>query len=360
MVCTVRQPYTAQLRANLVRWRHLVARWEFVADRPSAFDTLLPGLRGLGGEVWLVTPEPPTRRQAWTAHQAGVTGWRWGADAALSHGLPDCLEYRVEAHADPLGPFLVPLADAYAARHEWVEPWWSAGGPIPWRDLDQRCGGRRRLFHHVQDRQPFRCPRLMCPTLAGDAVYCCPFRLVPPLVGPPEAVVPQLAAQARACPDGCYRLQPILAHELAVPYRTLTQPLLDRQWRRCRLADWLWARIAPYLPPPRGMKVGLGCPGARSDRAVFETILFLVLAGLPWRGLQRGRGWVEETVAKKRFRAWLACGAWDAALPFVKAFWPPAKEIDPAQWERIRVRQIHRPSGQWCGRQQQTRRGFRR
>jgi hypothetical protein len=60
--------------------------------------------------------------------------------------------------------------------------------------------------------------------------------------------------------------------------------LIDRDdgWR---MPDWLWAKIAPLLPPPPAHP--LGCHRPRiPDRRVMDAILLVLRTGMQWNALR--------------------------------------------------------------------------
>jgi transposase len=79
-----------------------------------------------------------------------------------------------------------------------------------------------------------------------------------------------------------------------------------------RLADELWAEIAPLLPPrppqPRG-----GRPWT-DDRAALCGILFVLWTGAPWKAIPRGPGGPSPVTCWRRLRDWQTAGVWDRVL----------------------------------------------
>ena len=79
--------------------------------------------------------------------------------------------------------------------------------------------------------------------------------------------------------------------------------------KRHELTEKQWNRIKNYLPPEK--KPHGGRPG-KSNRLIFNAILYLLNTGIPWRDLPERFGpW--QTVYS-RFRTWTLTGVWDKAL----------------------------------------------
>ena len=79
--------------------------------------------------------------------------------------------------------------------------------------------------------------------------------------------------------------------------------------KRHELTEKQWNRIKNYLPAEK--KPHVGRPG-KSNRLIFNAILYLLNTGIPWRDLPERFGpW--QTVYS-RFRTWTLTGVWDKAL----------------------------------------------
>ena len=79
--------------------------------------------------------------------------------------------------------------------------------------------------------------------------------------------------------------------------------------RRYELTDTQWSAIAALFPErPAGLR---GRP-ARSHRAMFEAILWVLFSGAPWRDLPERFG--PYQTAYSRFVRWSADGTFDRAL----------------------------------------------
>ena len=79
--------------------------------------------------------------------------------------------------------------------------------------------------------------------------------------------------------------------------------------KRHELTDKQWNRIKDYLPPEK--KPHGGRPG-KSNRLIFNAILYWLNTGIPWRDLPERFGpW--QTVYS-RFRTWTLAGVWDEVL----------------------------------------------
>jgi transposase len=99
-----------------------------------------------------------------------------------------------------------------------------------------------------------------------------------------------------------------------------------------RIADDLWAEIAPLLPALAPQPKG-GRPFA-DDRAALCAILFVRWTGAPWRAIPRGPGSVSPATAWRRLRDWQAAGVWDAVL---RALLDRAGAADAIGWNRVCV-----------------------
>ena len=72
------------------------------------------------------------------------------------------------------------------------------------------------------------------------------------------------------------------------------------------VSDELWGRVAPLLPAaPR-----MGRPRV-SDRAALQGILFVLVTGIPWRGLPRQLGFGSGVTCWRRLEAWTEAGVWE-------------------------------------------------
>ena len=96
-----------------------------------------------------------------------------------------------------------------------------------------------------------------------------------------------------------------------------------------RLADGLWAVVAPLLPPRRPQPKG-GRPFA-DDRAALCGILFVLWTGAPWSAVPRGPGTASPATCWRRLRDWQAAGVWDAAH---RALLDRLGRADKIAWER--------------------------
>ena len=79
--------------------------------------------------------------------------------------------------------------------------------------------------------------------------------------------------------------------------------------KRHELTEKQWNRIKDCLPPEK--KAHGGRPG-KSNRLIFNAILYWLNTGIPWRDLPERFGpW--QTVYS-RFRTWTLAGVWDKVL----------------------------------------------
>lgn len=79
--------------------------------------------------------------------------------------------------------------------------------------------------------------------------------------------------------------------------------------KRHEITEKQWNRIKDYLPPEK--KPHGGRPG-KSNRLIFNALLYLLNTGIPWRDLPERFGpW--QTVYS-RFRTWTHSGVWDEVL----------------------------------------------
>jgi transposase len=77
----------------------------------------------------------------------------------------------------------------------------------------------------------------------------------------------------------------------------------DDGWR---IADQLWERIEPLLPPRKPHP--LGCHNPRvPDRAAMEAILFVLRTGCQWAALNHTT-FCKKSSAHRRFQEWEAAG----------------------------------------------------
>ena len=79
--------------------------------------------------------------------------------------------------------------------------------------------------------------------------------------------------------------------------------------KRHELREKQWNRIKNYLPPEK--KPHGGRPG-KSNRLIFNAILYWLNTGIPWRDSPK-RFDLWQTVYS-RFRRWTLTGVWDKAL----------------------------------------------
>jgi transposase len=96
-----------------------------------------------------------------------------------------------------------------------------------------------------------------------------------------------------------------------------------------RLADELWATVAPLLPPRRPQPKG-GRPWT-DDRAALCGILFVLWTGAPWSAVPRGPGAASPAACWRRLRDRQAAGVWDAAH---RALLDRLGAADRTAWER--------------------------
>lgn len=79
--------------------------------------------------------------------------------------------------------------------------------------------------------------------------------------------------------------------------------------KRHEITEKQWNRIKDYLPPEK--KPHGGRPG-KSNRLIFNALLYWLNTGIPWRDLPERFGpW--QTVYS-RFRTWTHSGVWDEVL----------------------------------------------
>lgn len=75
------------------------------------------------------------------------------------------------------------------------------------------------------------------------------------------------------------------------------------------LAEELWERIEPLLPPDRAKPKG-GRPRV-SDRQALTGILFVLRTGCPWEYLPQELGCGSGMTCWRRLRDWQAAGVWE-------------------------------------------------
>lgn len=74
------------------------------------------------------------------------------------------------------------------------------------------------------------------------------------------------------------------------------------------LAEDLWERIEPLLPPDRAKPKG-GRPRV-SDRQALMGIMFVLRTGCPWEYLRQELGCSSGMTCWRRLRDWHAAGVW--------------------------------------------------
>jgi transposase len=74
------------------------------------------------------------------------------------------------------------------------------------------------------------------------------------------------------------------------------------------LADQLWSRIEPLLPPQRARPKG-GRPLV-SNRSALTGILFVLRSGIPWEMLPEEMGCGSGMTCWRRLRDWRRAGVW--------------------------------------------------
>ncbi|MEU2235241.1 transposase [Streptomyces vietnamensis] len=95
----------------------------------------------------------------------------------------------------------------------------------------------------------------------------------------------------------------------------------------CRLVpDPLWELTAPLLPRFSARPQG-GGTAPLAERAVFTAVVYVLVAGCPWRLLPDGFG-VSPATAHRRFTAWSNSGLWDALARSAAAGLGPGPEAD--------------------------------
>ena len=91
---------------------------------------------------------------------------------------------------------------------------------------------------------------------------------------------------------------------IAAPVAAIAPRTTKDDPTRCRVADALWAELAPPLRVDKPRKQ----PGAprKEDRRIFAGLLWLARSGAQWRTLPRACG--PTSTAHERCQAWVAYG----------------------------------------------------
>jgi putative transposase len=80
----------------------------------------------------------------------------------------------------------------------------------------------------------------------------------------------------------------------------------DDGWR---MPDWLWGRVAPFLPARPSRPLGCHRPCV-ADRDAMDAILLVVRTGMQWNALN-ATGICTSSSAHRRFQEWEQAGVFD-------------------------------------------------
>jgi transposase len=100
------------------------------------------------------------------------------------------------------------------------------------------------------------------------------------------------------------------------------------------LADGLWERIEPLLPPPKPRRFRY--PGRKpvDNRKALTGILFVLKTGIPWEDLPREMGCGSGMTCWRRLRDWQHAGVWGRLVELLLAVLLGADRID---WSRAAI-----------------------
>jgi transposase len=98
------------------------------------------------------------------------------------------------------------------------------------------------------------------------------------------------------------------------------------------LAEELWERIEPLLPPDRPKPKG-GRPRV-SNRQVLTGILFVLRTGCPWEYFPKELGCGSGMTCWRRLRDWQAAGVWEKIWRVLLDELGLADEID---WSKVAI-----------------------
>ena len=98
------------------------------------------------------------------------------------------------------------------------------------------------------------------------------------------------------------------------------------------LAEELWGRIEPLLPPERAKPKG-GRPRV-SNRQALTGILFVLRTGCPWEYFPKELGCGSGMTCWRRLRDWQAAGVWEKIWRVLLDELGLADEID---WSKVAI-----------------------
>ena len=117
------------------------------------------------------------------------------------------------------------------------------------------------------------------------------------------------------------------------------------------LADRLWERVRPLLPPEPPKPKG-GRPRV-PDRACLTGIIFVLKSGIPWEMLPQELGCGSGMTCWRRLRDWQRAGVWDALHRTLLDRLGEAGQID---WSRASLDSAASPAKRGATPSAQTRR----
>src|SRR4051794_10111878 len=130
---------------------------------------------------------------------------------------------------------------------------------------------------------------------------------------------------------------PLLRRRRGTPSRVVgwRAAVVETPWI---VADELWRRIEPLLPPrpPRRYRY----PGRKplSDRAALSGILYVLHTGVAWDHLPRELGFGAGITCWKRLDAWTRAGVWERLHALLIA---ELCDADAIEWRRTIVDSSH-------------------
>lgn len=102
--------------------------------------------------------------------------------------------------------------------------------------------------------------------------------------------------------------------------------------KRALISQKLWQDLEPLVLAPKPSPKG-GRPCC-DDRAAFNGILFVLMAGIPWEDLPQELGFGSGMTCWRRLRQWQAEGVWDRLH---QAMLHRLRQYDQIDWSRASI-----------------------
>lgn len=106
------------------------------------------------------------------------------------------------------------------------------------------------------------------------------------------------------------------------------------------IADDLWRRVAPLLPPPKAKPKG-GRPRV-DDRRVLAGIIYRLRTGCQWKAL--GEGFGSGSTCHLRFQEWCEAGVFEQVFKVLLKHYDELRGID-WRWASMDAAMVKAPKG---------------